>query len=224
MVDPDPGGLGGRAWADGRLPERAVATIRRWSRARPHWRKWWTPPSQAPSPGRAVLRVMDLWHPVYIGVGSNLEDPRGQILRAFRELATLPTTRLILTSPIYWSRPFGPVDQPDFANAAAGLLTQLKPHDLLAGLHSIETAHGRPEERQRWGPRVIDLDMLVYGRERLQDPELTVPHPGIVERNFVLYPLADIAPDLDIPGLGRVSELKGRVTSEGIRPDGQHSH
>ena len=166
---------------------------------------------------------MDLWHPVYIGVGSNLEDPRTQILRAFRELAVLPTTRLVLTSPIYQSRPFGPVDQPDFANAAAGLLTQLKPRALLEGLHSIEAAQGRPpdpEARQRWGPRVIDLDLLVYGRERLQDPELTVPHPGIVERNFVLYPLADIAPDLDIPGLGSVSELKGRVTSEGIRPDG----
>jgi 2-amino-4-hydroxy-6-hydroxymethyldihydropteridine diphosphokinase len=87
---------------------------------------------------------------------------------------------------------------------------------LLEGLHSIEAAQGRPEERERWGPRIIDLDVLVYGRQRLADPQLTLPHPGIVERNFVLYPLADIAPDLDIPGLGRVIELKGRVTSEGI--------
>ena len=78
---------------------------------------------------------------------------------------------------------------------------------------------GRPRaaSSERWGPRIIDLDVLVYGRERLDDPELTLPHPGIVERNFVLYPLADIAPDLDIPGLGRVTELKGRVTPEGIR-------
>jgi 2-amino-4-hydroxy-6-hydroxymethyldihydropteridine diphosphokinase len=160
---------------------------------------------------------MDLWHPAYIGVGSNLDDPPAQILRAFGKLAELPATRVMLTSPIYRARPFGPVDQPEFANAAAGLLTQLQPRELLAGLHAIEAALGRPSERQRWGPRIIDLDVLVYGRERLQDPMLTIPHPGIVERNFVLYPLADIAPDLDIPGLGRVTELKGRVTSEGLR-------
>ena len=93
------------------------------------------------------------------------------------------------------------------------------PHELLEQLQSIEAAQGRPrrEDRQRWGPRIIDLDMLVYGRERSQDPRLTLPHPGIVERNFVLYPLADIAPDLDIPGLGRVTELKGRVTSAGLK-------
>ena len=159
---------------------------------------------------------MELWHPAYIGVGSNLEDPPAQVLRAFAKLAELPRTKVILTSPIYRTRPFGPVDQPDFANAVAGLLTQLTPRELLQGLQAIEATQGRPKERQRWGPRVIDLDVLVYGRERLQGPDLTVPHPGIVERNFVLYPLADIAPDLDIPGLGRVTELKGRVTSEGL--------
>ena len=159
---------------------------------------------------------MELWHPAYIGVGSNLDDPPAQVLRAFAKLAELPRTKVILTSPIYRTRPFGPVDQPDFANAVAGLLTQLTPRELLQGLQAIEATQGRPKERQRWGPRVIDLDVLVYGRERLQGPDLTVPHPGIVERNFVLYPLADIAPDLDIPGLGRVTELKGRVTSEGL--------
>ena len=162
---------------------------------------------------------MDLWHPAYIGVGSNLDDPRAQVLRAFSKLAGLPVTRMVLQSPIYLSRPFGPVEQPDFANAVAGLLTQLEPGALLACLRDLEAAQGRPDraQRQRWGPRVIDLDVLVYGRERLNDPELTVPHPGIVERNFVLYPLADIAPDLDIPGLGRVIELRGRVTPEGLR-------
>ena len=159
---------------------------------------------------------MELWHPAYIGVGSNLEDPPAQVLRAFAKLAELPRTKVILTSPIYRTRPFGPVEQPDYANAVAGLLTQLPPHELLSALQSIEAAQGRPKERQHWGPRIIDLDVLVYGRERLEDPDLTVPHPGIVERNFVLYPLADIAPDLDIPGLGRVTELKGRVTSEGL--------
>jgi len=164
-------------------------------------------------------RVMELWHPVYIGVGSNLDDPPAQVLRAFEKLAGLPRTKVILTSPVYRTRPFGPVDQPEYANAVVGLLTQLGPCELLEQLQSIEAAQGRPrrEDRQRWGPRIIDLDMLVYGCERSQDPQLTLPHPGIVERNFVLYPLADIAPDLDIPGLGRVTELKGRVTSAGLK-------
>ena len=162
---------------------------------------------------------MGTWQPAYIGVGSNLDDPRSQVLRAVSRLAELPTTRVVLTSPLYVSRPFGPVAQPDFFNAVVGILTQLEPLTLLAQLRSLEAALGRPEKRERWGPRVIDLDVLVYGRERRNDPELTLPHPGIVERNFVLYPLTDIAPDLDIPGLGRVTELKGRVTSEGLRRD-----
>jgi 2-amino-4-hydroxy-6-hydroxymethyldihydropteridine diphosphokinase len=168
---------------------------------------------------------MDLWHPAYVGVGSNLEDPCAQVLHAFEKLAELPATRVVLTSPLYISRPFGPVKQPDFANAAVGLLTQLEPLALLDNLRKVEAALGRPEpeKRQRWGPRVIDLDVLVYGRERLDEPQLTVPHPGIVERNFVLYPLADIAPDLEIPGLGRVTELKGRVTSAGLRRADVHS-
>jgi 2-amino-4-hydroxy-6-hydroxymethyldihydropteridine diphosphokinase len=168
---------------------------------------------------------MDLWHPVYIGVGSNLDDPCAQVLHAFEKLAGLPKTRVVLTSPIYLSQPFGPVKQPDFANAVVGLLTQLEPLALLENLRKVEAAQGRPEldQRQRWGPRVIDLDVLVYGRERLDDPNLTLPHPGIVERNFVLYPLADIAPDLEIPGLGRVTELKGRVTSAGLRRADVHS-
>lgn len=162
---------------------------------------------------------MDLWHPAYIGVGSNLDDPRAQVTHAFSRLAELPGTRVVLRSRIYRTKPFGPVEQPDFANAVVGVLTQLGPHALLAGLQAIEAAQGRPERHQKWGPRVIDLDVLVYGRECLSDSGLTIPHPGIVERNFVLYPLSDIAPDLDIPGLGRVVELKGRVTPEGVRLD-----
>jgi 2-amino-4-hydroxy-6-hydroxymethyldihydropteridine diphosphokinase len=164
---------------------------------------------------------MGTWQPAYIGVGSNLDDPRSQVLRAISRLAELPTTRVVLTSPLYVSQPFGPVAQPDFVNAVVGVLTQLEPLALLAQLRSLEAALGRPEKRERWGPRVIDLDVLVYGRERRNDPELTLPHPGIVERNFVLYPLTDIAPDLDIPGLGRVTELKERVMSEGLRRDEQ---
>jgi 2-amino-4-hydroxy-6-hydroxymethyldihydropteridine diphosphokinase len=159
---------------------------------------------------------MDIWQPAYIGVGSNLNDPRAQVLSAFKKLADVPTTRVVITSPLYGSRPLGPADQPDYVNAVAGVLTQLDAHTLLTHLRGIESAAGRLERHPKWGPRVIDLDVLVYGRERRADPDLMLPHPGIVERNFVLYPLADIAPDLDVPGLGRVSELKSRLMSDGL--------
>lgn len=160
---------------------------------------------------------MTLWRPAYVGVGSNLRDPRAQVLAAIAQLAAIPQTRLVLTSSLYGSRPFGPVAQDDFVNAVAGLLTQLSSGALLAELRRIEAARGR-ERREKWGPRIIDLDLLVYGRERSDDPQLRLPHPGIVERNFVLYPLREIAPDLDVPGLGRVAELAGRVAPEGIWP------
>jgi 2-amino-4-hydroxy-6-hydroxymethyldihydropteridine diphosphokinase len=159
---------------------------------------------------------MEIWQPAYIGVGSNLEDPRAQVFEALARLKQLPRTRVVLTSRLYASRPFGPIAQPDFVNAVVGALTQLDPASLLAQLHAIETDMGRPVEHQRWGPRVIDLDLLLHGRERRKDEVLTLPHPGIVERNFVLYPLAEIAPDLELPGFGRVAGLKGRVTSEGL--------
>ena len=160
-----------------------------------------------------------LWKPVYIGVGSNIEDPRAQVQKAVDKLRALsPQFRVIAVSPLYGTKPFGPVAQPDFVNGVVGALTQLDANTLLAHLQGIEAALGRPAKREKWGPRVIDLDMLIYGREQRQEPGLTLPHPGIVERNFVLYPLADIAPDLDVPGLGRVAELKRRVAHSGIWP------
>ncbi len=160
---------------------------------------------------------MEVWQPAYVGVGSNLDDPRSQVLAAFAAVSRIPHTRVVLTSPLYVSRPFGPPAQPDYVNAVVGALTQLGATELLAQLRAIETEFGRPERRQKWGPRVIDLDVLVYGCERRQDDELTLPHPGIVERNFVLYPLADIAPDLHVPGLSQVAELKRRVASDGLQ-------
>jgi 2-amino-4-hydroxy-6-hydroxymethyldihydropteridine diphosphokinase len=159
---------------------------------------------------------MDSWQPAYIGVGSNLEDPRAQVLAAIARLAQLPRTRLVLASKLYRSRPFGPVAQPDFINAVAGVLTQLEPKALMDELHAVESAMGRPERHDHWGPRIIDLDLLAFGSERREEPHLTLPHPGIVGRNFVLYPLAEIAPDLELPGLGRVADLAAAVTAEGI--------
>ncbi len=160
---------------------------------------------------------MQHWQPAYVGLGSNLDDPRRQVLRAWERLAGLPETLAVVRSPLYRSRPFGPVAQADFVNAVAGLLTRLDPETLLAALHALEVSLGRRRDgQQRWGPRVIDLDLLILGRERRAGADLVLPHAGIVERNFVLYPLADIAPDLDVPGLGRVSELAARLAPEGL--------
>ncbi len=161
-----------------------------------------------------------VWQPAYIGLGSNMNEPRTQVLNAVEKLRSLSggTTRVVAVSKLYGSKPFGPVKQSDFVNAVVGVLTQLDSPALLREMHAIERALGRPEKHERWGPRVIDLDLLVFGREQRTDPALTIPHPGIVERNWVLYPLADIAPSLDIPGLGRVAALKGSIAPEGLWP------
>ena len=161
-----------------------------------------------------------VWQPAYIGLGSNMNEPRTQVLNAVEKLRSLPggTTRVVAVSKLYGSKPFGPVKQSDFVNAVVGVLTQLESPALLQEMHAIERALGRPEKYERWGPRIIDLDLLVFGREQRTDPALTIPHPGIVERNWVLYPLADIAPSLDIPGLGRVAALKGSIAPEGLWP------
>jgi 2-amino-4-hydroxy-6-hydroxymethyldihydropteridine diphosphokinase len=161
-------------------------------------------------------RAVAVWQPAYIGLGSNLQDPKVQVLRACAALNELAGIRLVDVSPLYRSTPLGPVPQPDFINGVAGVLTHLDPRKLLGELLALERRLGRPAERERWGPRIIDLDLLVHGRERREEPGLTLPHRGIVERNFVLYPLCDLAPDLDVPGLGRVAELKERLAPTGL--------
>jgi 2-amino-4-hydroxy-6-hydroxymethyldihydropteridine diphosphokinase len=157
------------------------------------------------------------WVPAYIGVGSNLDEPAGQVRRALSALEGLARTRLISRSALYLSTPLGSVAQPDFVNAVAALLTQQDVWQLFRALRSLEIELGRLPPRVRWGPRRIDLDLLLFGRQRVDSPELTVPHPGIVQRNFVLYPLLEVAPELDVPGAGRVAELVARVDSTGIR-------
>lgn len=157
------------------------------------------------------------WLPAYVGIGSNLADPGEQVRRAIAELANLPSTRLVSHSPSYQTQPFGPVPQPAFVNAVAGLLTRLSPEDLLGQLRELERKLGRERSRERWGPRVIDLDLLAVGDERRDVDALKLPHPGIAERDFVLHPLADIAPQLELPGLGAVWRLRDRVTDRGVR-------
>lgn len=158
---------------------------------------------------------MSRWIPAYVGIGSNLGDSRARVEAAFEALAGLPRTRLEARSRLYRTRPFGPVQQGEFVNAVAGLLTQLAPLDLLAAIRGIEAANGRVR-LERWGPRTLDLDLLVYGDQRIAEPQLVVPHPGIPERGFVLAPLHDIAPTLDVPGMGRVEELLRRLPDDGV--------
>jgi 2-amino-4-hydroxy-6-hydroxymethyldihydropteridine diphosphokinase len=121
----------------------------------------------------------------------------------------------LLRSHLYLSRPMGPKDQPDFINAAVGLLTQATPRDLLNELLGIERSMGR-NRLERWGPRVVDLDLVWMVDAAVNEPGLTVPHPGVSIRNFVLYPLADIAPTMKIPECGTVLDLKQSVGGDGI--------
>lgn len=158
------------------------------------------------------------WRPAFVAIGSNLSDPRRQVGAAFEALAAVPGTRLVLRSSLWRTRPMGPQDQPDFVNAVAGLVTTLAPHELLGQLKSIEKQMGRAEPAVRWGPRVIDLDLLLVGDLQSSEPDLTLPHAGLHQRNFVLYPLAEIAAELWVPGHGRVRSLQHRVSGEGIEP------
>jgi 2-amino-4-hydroxy-6-hydroxymethyldihydropteridine diphosphokinase len=156
-----------------------------------------------------------LWRPAYVAIGSNLELPRERVLEAMQRMAALGAPNTLLRSQLYLSRPMGPKDQPDFINAAVGLLTQHSPQEMLASLLDIERSMGR-SRRERWGPRVIDLDLVWMVDAAVDEPGLTVPHPGVSIRNFVLYPLADIAPTIKIPGIGTVLDLKLKVGGDGI--------
>jgi 2-amino-4-hydroxy-6-hydroxymethyldihydropteridine diphosphokinase len=156
------------------------------------------------------------WRPAYVALGSNLSDPRRQVEAAFEALARLPDARLIARSGLWRSRPLGPQDQPDFVNAVAGVLTTSGPRELLSSLREVERRRGKAEPAVRWGPRVIDLDLLVFADLSAREADLVLPHPGLPQRNFVLYPLAEIAAELWVPGLARVSRLRADVSPAGI--------
>lgn len=147
------------------------------------------------------------WYPAYVGLGSNLNGPTGQLDSALDLLAAIPSTRLVARSSLYRSAPLGGIEQPDYVNAVAALLTRLTARPLLDALQQIEKQRGRERGGVRWGPRVLDLDLLVHGSHQIEEPGLTIPHPGIAERNFVLLPLRELAPELVIPGLGRIATI-----------------
>ena len=151
----------------------------------------------------------------YVALGSNLGDSRQQLLDAIDALANLPYSRLLARSKLYRTPPWGMRDQPDFLNAVVVLETPLEPHDLLDALLEIEREAGRQRGGERWGPRKLDLDLLHVAGKTISDERLTLPHPHIAERAFVLLPLNELAPDLDIPGHGRVADLLRAVDIQG---------
>ena len=143
----------------------------------------------------------------FVGLGSNLDRPARQIETAIELLQGIPGSELLRYSSLYRSSPLGGIEQPDCMNAVAAMSTTLSAQEFLEELQAIEHLRGREDSHIRWGPRILDLDLLLYGDLIIDEPGLSVPHPGIAARNFVLLPLREIAPELEIPGLGRVQDI-----------------
>jgi 2-amino-4-hydroxy-6-hydroxymethyldihydropteridine diphosphokinase len=154
---------------------------------------------------------------VYIGLGSNLALPQKQIQAACDSLAGLPDSSLIKCSSLYQSQPMGPQDQPDYVNAVVLIETELSPKSLLQQTQLIESQQGRIRKANRWGPRPLDIDILLFGRQQIDTEYLTVPHCGMKQREFVLYPLFEIAPDLILPCDQILSELVMRCPINGLQ-------
>ena len=152
----------------------------------------------------------------YIGLGSNLDDPAGQLRQALDALGKLPATRLLKCSSFYRSRPLGGKDQPDYINAVAKLDTSLAALTLLDHLQRIESGQGRLRTEERWASRTLDLDLLLYGDAQIRERNLRVPHPEIAGRNFVLCPLLEIDPDIEIPGQGPANTLLDKTGLAGL--------
>ncbi len=154
---------------------------------------------------------------VYVGIGANLNNPTEQVHKALSKLSKLTKSRLIAQSSLYRTPPMGPQAQDDFINAVAKLETWLAPIELLDELQAIENAQGRVRKNDRWGPRTIDLDLLLYGNQVIETTRLSVPHYGMKERAFVLVPLAEIAPGLILPDNSPLIELVKYIDIQGIQ-------
>jgi len=153
---------------------------------------------------------------VYIAIGGNLGDPVLQVKQAIEALKGLPKSQLVCASSLYSSAPMGPQDQPDYINAVAEITTELTPLELLDCTQAIELAHGRVRKDERWGARTLDLDILLYGNEVIDTERLIVPHYGMKVREFVLYPLAEIAPSLQLPDGTELQTLLKQVDRNGL--------
>ncbi|WP_337843030.1 2-amino-4-hydroxy-6-hydroxymethyldihydropteridine diphosphokinase [Rheinheimera sp.] len=152
----------------------------------------------------------------YIGLGANLDQPVLQLEQAVLALRQLPDTELVAVSDFYGSKPMGPQDQPDYVNAVAALNTELAPEALLDQLQQIEQQQGRQRKAERWGPRTLDLDLLLYGNQCINTERLTVPHYGMKQREFVLYPLHQLAPALVLPCGTALASLLELVPEKGL--------
>ncbi|MEL7539028.1 MAG: 2-amino-4-hydroxy-6-hydroxymethyldihydropteridine diphosphokinase [Pseudomonadota bacterium] len=161
---------------------------------------------------------MTHWFPAYVAIGCNVGDCAQQLRDARIAIDALPDVCCVAGSSVFRTAPVGKTDQPAFLNAAVGFLTTFAATTLLDELHRIERTFGRERSREtRWGPRTLDLDLLVYGSQCQQDDALTLPHPRIAERNFVLLPLVEIAPELEVPGVGGVRQLLERCATDGAQ-------
>ena len=156
-------------------------------------------------------------HISYIGLGSNLGEPEAQIRSAVIAINNMPHSKITKISQLYFSRPMGPKDQPDYMNAVAAIETDLSPIELLDQLQQIENDAGRIRKDNRWGPRVLDLDILLFDNQVLDCDRLTVPHYGMKEREFVLIPLAEIAPELTLPGGESINRLSKNIDTNGLK-------
>lgn len=152
----------------------------------------------------------------YIGLGANLAEPLQQLHQAVKALQNIAASELVAVSSLYGSKPMGPQDQPDYVNAVAALRTELSPQQLLDALQKIELEQGRQRKDQRWGPRTLDLDILLFGGLTLNTERLTVPHYGMKNREFVLYPLAEIAAELTFPDGTTLQNLLTQVPRNGL--------
>ena len=147
-------------------------------------------------------------HTVYLGLGANLNAPRKQIHAAVAAIKALKDVEFVCVSHDYASKPMGPQDQPDYVNAVACVKTALEPEQLLVLTQAIELEHGRVRKEERWGPRTLDIDILLFGNDVIDTPRLTVPHYGLTEREFVVYPLFEIAPTLVLPNNQSLADIK----------------
>ncbi|MGI2882953.1 2-amino-4-hydroxy-6-hydroxymethyldihydropteridine diphosphokinase [Vibrio furnissii] len=152
----------------------------------------------------------------YIAVGSNLSDPVTQARQAIEALKSVPKSRFIAASSLYSSTPMGPQNQPDYINAVVAIETELTPLELLDRTQAIEQEHGRVRKAERWGPRTLDLDIVLYGNEVMESERLIIPHYGMKVREFVLYPLAEIAPNLQLPDGTALPTLLESVPLNGL--------
>jgi 2-amino-4-hydroxy-6-hydroxymethyldihydropteridine diphosphokinase len=153
----------------------------------------------------------------YIGIGSNLDNPVAQVKEAIAELEYLPDSVFFAKSSLYSCKPMGPADQPDYVNAVAAVDTLLSAESLYSELVKIEDMQGRTRDGEKWGPRILDLDLLLYGKNKIKKKNLVVPHPGMHERDFVIIPLAEIAGNISIPGKGKLGGLLGQCENHSVK-------